>query len=127
MFLAMFLALPETSSANILLRRARRLRKFTNEHRLKAQSEIDEANTERGDIIFEALVRPWQLIIQDPAIGYTAFYIALCYAIYYSFFEGFPLVYIDKVGSNTIDGETSSHRLSVFHPVSVKGSLDHAC
>lgn len=47
------------------------------------------------DVAFEALVRPIQLIVMDPAIGFTAGYVALCYAIYYSFFEAFPLVYID--------------------------------
>lgn len=46
------------------------------------------------DVVYEALVRPWQLIFMDPAIGFTAGYVALCYGIYYSFFEAFPLVYI---------------------------------
>lgn len=36
----------------------------------------------------------------DPAIGFTAGYVALCYGIYYSFFEAFPLVYIDRYGFN---------------------------
>lgn len=99
-FLAMFLLLPETSSANILLRRARRLRALTGDHRLKAQSEIDQANTKPRDVVYEALVRPWQLIFLDPAIGYTAFYVALCYGIYYSFFEAFPLVYVNLYGFN---------------------------
>ena len=41
-FLSMFFFLPETSSANILLNRAKRLRKLTGDNRLKAQSEIDQ-------------------------------------------------------------------------------------
>jgi DHA1 family multidrug resistance protein-like MFS transporter len=94
-FLGMLFFLPETSSSNILLRRAKRLRAITGDHRLKAQSEIDQANTKSSDVIYEALVRPWQLIFRDPAIGFTAGYVALCYGIYYSFFEAFPLVYID--------------------------------
>jgi MFS transporter, DHA1 family, multidrug resistance protein len=36
----------------------------------------------------------------DPAIGFTAGYVALCYGIYYSFFEAFPLVYIALYGFN---------------------------
>jgi MFS transporter, DHA1 family, multidrug resistance protein len=90
----MFFFLPETSSSNILLRRAKRLRKLTGDERLRSQSEIDQANTSTNAVIFEALVRPWQLIFMDPAIGFTAGYVALCYGIYYSFFEAFPLVYI---------------------------------
>ena len=99
-FFAMVLFLPETSSSNILLRRAKRLRKITGDERLKAQSEIDQANTKANDVIFEALVRPTQLIFQDPAIGFTAGYVSLCYGIYYSFFEAFPLVYMAKYGFN---------------------------
>ncbi len=96
----MLLFLPETSASNILLRRAKRLRKLTGNQLLKAQSEIDQANTTTRELAFEALVRPLQLIIMDPAIGFTALYVALCYGIYYSFFEAFPLVYIDKYGFN---------------------------
>ena len=94
-FIIMMLFLPETSTPNILLRRAQRLRKITGDTRLKAQSEIDQANMNARDIAFEALVRPLQLIVMDPAIGFTAAYVGLCYGIYYSFFEAFPLVYID--------------------------------
>ncbi|KAI7470137.1 MFS general substrate transporter [Hortaea werneckii] len=99
-FLVMLLFLPETSAANILLRRAERLRKLTGDPRLMAQSEIDQANLRPKDVAFEALVRPMQLIVMDPAIGFTAGYVALCYGIYYSFFEAFPLVYIDRYGFN---------------------------
>lgn len=110
-FLMMFMFLPETSSSNILLRRARRLRKVTGDHRLKAQSEIDQANMRPKEVAFEALVRPMQLMVQDPAIGFTAVYVALCYGIYYSFFEAFPLVYIAKYGFNV--GEMGLTFLSI--------------
>ena len=110
-FIAMLLFLPETSTPNILLRRAQRLRKLTGDDRLKAQSEIDQANMNPRDVAFEALVRPIQLIVMDPAIGFTAGYVALCYAIYYSFFEAFPLVYIDLYHFNV--GEMGLTFLSI--------------
>ncbi|KAH0275070.1 MFS general substrate transporter, partial [Aureobasidium melanogenum] len=80
-WLALFMSLPETYPETILLRRAQRLRKLT-------------------DLVVEALWRPLQLIALDPAIAYADIYIALCYAIFYSFFEVFPLVYIDRYGFN---------------------------
>ncbi|KIN04643.1 hypothetical protein OIDMADRAFT_17618, partial [Oidiodendron maius Zn] len=43
-FLLMFMLLPEISTPNILLRRARCLRKLTGNHRLRSQSEIDQKN-----------------------------------------------------------------------------------
>ncbi|KAI6829209.1 MFS general substrate transporter [Hortaea werneckii] len=94
----LILFLPETSTPNILLRRAQRLRKLTGNSQLRSQSEIDQANMHAKDVAFEALVRPIQLMLMDPAIGYTALYAALCYGIYYSFFEVFPMVYMDLYG-----------------------------
>jgi DHA1 family multidrug resistance protein-like MFS transporter len=92
-FLSLFFFLPETSSSNILLRRAQRLRKLTGNDRLKSQSEIDQANITARDITIEALWRPFQLILLDPSVAFTAVYTALIYGIFYSFFEAFPLVY----------------------------------
>lgn len=92
-FLSLFFFLPETSSATILLRRAQRLRKLTGNSNLKSQSEIDQANTLPRDIAIEALYRPFQLIFLDPSIAFTALYTGIIYAIFYSFFEAFPLVY----------------------------------
>jgi len=92
-FLTLFFFLPETSSSNILLRRAQRLRLLTGNSRLQAQSEIDQANLTSRDIASEALVRPFQLMLLDPSIAFTAIYTAIVYGIFYSFFEAFPLVY----------------------------------
>ncbi|GAM88198.1 hypothetical protein ANO11243_062290 [Dothideomycetidae sp. 11243] len=94
-FIVMFLALPETNPSNILLRRAQRLRKLTGNQNLKSKSEIEQASLTVGAVATEALVRPVQLIFLDPVIAYVDIYIGLCYAIFYSFFEAFPLVYIE--------------------------------
>jgi DHA1 family multidrug resistance protein-like MFS transporter len=74
-FLSLFFFLPETSSANILLRRAQRLRKLTGNLHLKAQSEIDQANLSASAIATEALWRPFQLMLLDPSIAFTAVYV----------------------------------------------------
>lgn len=99
-FISMLLALPETYSANILLRRAQRLRKLTGNNNYRSQSELDQAALKPRDVVFDALVRPMQLMLLDPAIGFTAAYVALCYGIYYSFFEAFPIVYIERYHFN---------------------------
>ncbi|KAF2446534.1 benomyl/methotrexate resistance protein [Karstenula rhodostoma CBS 690.94] len=92
-FLSLFVFLPETSSNTILLRRAARLRALTGDARLKSQSEIDQSNLTPREIAIEALWRPFQLVLLDPSIAFTAVYTALIYGIFYSFFEAFPLVY----------------------------------
>ncbi len=66
--LMMLISLPETSSSNILLRRARRLRKVTGNGNLLAQSEIDQVGMNAGDIAYEALIKPWQINALDPAV-----------------------------------------------------------
>lgn len=97
-WLLLFTSLPETSPQNILLRRAKRLRALTGNSRLQAQSEIDQANMSVNAVVVEALWRPIQLILLDPAIAFTAAYTALIYGIFYSFFEAFPIVYISGYG-----------------------------
>ena len=99
-WIVMFLFLPETSADNILLRRARRLRKLTGNPMLKSQGEINQAKLTFRDILIDALWRPIQTVMLDPAIAFTAIYTALIYGIYYSFFEAFPIVYLEYFGFN---------------------------
>lgn len=88
-FLIMFFMLPETSSSNILLRRAARLRKLTGNPILKSQAEINQSELKISKILYESLYRPMQIMILDPAILFTGVYTSLVYGIYYSFFEAF--------------------------------------
>lgn len=99
-FLSLFMFLPETSSPNILLRRAKRLRKLTGNQNLKSQSEIDQAKLTASEVAISALYRPFQIMFLDPAVLFTAVYTSLIYGIYYSFFEVFPIVYIGYYGFN---------------------------
>ncbi|GKT45740.1 trehalase [Colletotrichum spaethianum] len=92
-FLVMFFFLPETSSPNILLRRAERLRKLTGNDRFMSQSEIDQRNLKTSAVVIDALIKPLEITIKDPAILFVQVYTAIIYGIYYSFFEVFPMVY----------------------------------
>lgn len=78
-FIAMALFLPETNAATILLQRARRLRALEPTKRLTAQSEIDQGSMTWSATAFEALYRPWQLNILDPAIAFTSVCEYTCY------------------------------------------------
>jgi MFS transporter, DHA1 family, multidrug resistance protein len=111
-WISLFFFLPETSPSNILLRRAQRLRAITGDNRLKAQSEIDQANLDFKQVAIEALWVPIKTILLDPAIAFTAIYTALIYGIYYSFFEAFPIVYLGYYGFNL--GEMGLTFLSII-------------
>jgi DHA1 family multidrug resistance protein-like MFS transporter len=67
--IAVFLTLPETSTDTILLSRARRLRKLTGRTDIFSQSEIDQGNMTAKQITFNALVKPWEINILDPAVA----------------------------------------------------------
>ena len=92
-FLVMFVFLPETSTPNILLRRAQRLRKLTGNPRFMSQSEIDQRNLKPSTVLVDALIKPLEITLKDPAVLFVQVYTAIIYGIYYSFFEVFPLVY----------------------------------
>lgn len=96
--IAMFIIMPETSTPNILLRRAARLRKLTGDHRLRSQSEIDQKGLDPTRLVIDALIKPIEITIKDPAIAFVNLYTSLVYGIYYSFFEVFPLVYPPMYG-----------------------------
>jgi DHA1 family multidrug resistance protein-like MFS transporter len=79
MFLAMFFFLPETSAPNILLRRARRLRRLTGNDRFMSQSEIDQRNLKTSAVLADALIKPLEITIKDPAILFVQIYTAIIY------------------------------------------------
>ena len=64
----MFLFLPETSGDAILLQRARRLRKLTGSDRFMSQSEINQRNMKLSHVFLEALIKPLEITIKDPAV-----------------------------------------------------------
>ncbi|ERS99911.1 uncharacterized protein SPSK_08776 [Sporothrix schenckii 1099-18] len=106
--IVMLLFLPETSAPNILLRRARRLRKITGSDRFRAPSELADYNelgvqtdgkpkqsarSKAFAVLIDALIKPIEITLKDPAVLFVQVYSAIVYGIYYSFFEAFPLVY----------------------------------
>lgn len=91
--LMLLLLMPETSTPNILLRRAQRLRKLTGNANLQSQSEIDQRHITASAILVDALIKPIEITLKDPAIFFVNAYTALFYGIYYTFFEVFPLVF----------------------------------
>ncbi|KAJ5749186.1 uncharacterized protein N7511_010882 [Penicillium nucicola] len=100
--LVLLVLLPETSSATILHRRARRLESMdpdqTREYRTAA--DIAQAGVSFHEIVQESLLIPAKITLLDPAILFLNCYTSLTYGIYYSFFEAFPIVYQGMYGFN---------------------------
>ncbi|CZT48790.1 related to FLR1-Putative H+ antiporter regulated by yAP-1 and involved in multidrug resistance [Rhynchosporium secalis] len=79
---------PETSADNILRRRAQRLRKLTGRDNIKSKSEIEQAKLKTSEVFIDALIKPLEIIIKDPAVAFTNIYVF------------FPLVYPPIYGFN---------------------------
>lgn len=95
----MFFFNPETSAANILYRRAHRLRKATGNERLRSQSEIDALHhTFKDDLV--VLGRAFTLIFTEPIVFVMDLYVALLYGVLFIWFESFPLVFGNIYGFN---------------------------
>jgi len=85
--------LPETSGPTILLRRAQRLRKLTGNDKIKSESEVETQHMSVNEIAKMSLLKPFTMIFKEPIVLAINLYIGLIYAILYSYFESFPLVY----------------------------------
>lgn len=110
--LALLCLMPETSASNILLRRARMLRKLTGDSRLQSQSEIDQRHLSASTILVSALIKPMEIMLKDPAILFVNIYTGYFYGVFYTFFEVFPLVFPPFYGFNL--GETGIAFLECF-------------
>jgi MFS transporter, DHA1 family, multidrug resistance protein len=100
MLIAMIVLLPETSGPSVLLRRAQRLRKLTGNANLQSQSEIDQQHLTASGIFVDAIIKPIEIVIKDPAVFFVNAYTSLFYGIYFTFFEVFPLVFPPYYGFN---------------------------
>jgi MFS transporter, DHA1 family, multidrug resistance protein len=88
--------LPETSPTKILYGRAARLRKRKEDDRFKSAAELTQMSA--ATVVKNAIIKPFEIGSKDPAIRFVSLYGSLIYAIYYSFFEAFPLTYVGIYG-----------------------------
>jgi DHA1 family multidrug resistance protein-like MFS transporter len=86
-YLLMICLLPESSAPTILYYKAKRMREETGNQSFMSESERKQHNLKVSSLLFDALIKPWEINALDPAILFTTVYMGLCYGIYYSFFE----------------------------------------
>jgi DHA1 family multidrug resistance protein-like MFS transporter len=86
-YILMLTVVPESSGPTILYYKAKRMREETGNHQLMSDSERKQKNMKVSSLLFDALIKPWEINALDPAILFTTVYMGLCYGVYYSFFE----------------------------------------
>lgn len=87
-----FFFLPETSAANILYKRAKRLRKVTRNNQLRSRSEIEADHYTMRDHLI-VLARAFTLTFSEPIVFLMDLYTGLLYGILFIWFESFPIVF----------------------------------
>lgn len=88
--------LPETYGPVILKRRAKKIRKQTGSKHVFAPIELEQ--TSIRDICVKVLTRPFRMFFTEWIVLFSCLFLCYVYAIYYMFFQVYPLIYIPIYG-----------------------------
>lgn len=94
-FVILFFTLPETSSANVLYRKMRRIAKITGNKDLTTEALLQGETMSGKDIVMMVLVRPITLNFYEPMVFLLNLLIALIYGLLYVWFESFEIVFVE--------------------------------
>ncbi|KAF2642151.1 MFS general substrate transporter [Massarina eburnea CBS 473.64] len=94
----LFFFYPETYGPTILKHRAQRLRKETGDEDIVAPIELEK--TDVGHVVTVVLTRPLRMIWSEPLVLFTCLYVSYAYAIFYIYFQSYPLIFTNIYGFN---------------------------
>lgn len=86
-YLVLVTTVPETSGLTILYYRAKRLREAEGDETIKSEAQVKQEHLSVSAVLWDALIKPWEMNVKDPALLFTTVYFGLIYGIYYTFFE----------------------------------------
>lgn len=89
--LCMVVFVPETYGPILLYRRAKKMRKQNPS--LRVISPRDLETTDLNQLLTVVLTRPLRMLFSEPIVSTTCVYLALCYAIFYMFFQAYPIIF----------------------------------
>ncbi|CAI7599439.1 unnamed protein product [Penicillium glandicola] len=91
--LPLIIFMPETYAPVILKRRAHKLRKDTGNSSIVSPLDIQSRNLREMLII--TISRPFRMILHEYIVSLSSLYLALAYAIFYLYFEAYPIIFQD--------------------------------
>ncbi|KAL8841268.1 MAG: hypothetical protein Q9176_003361 [Flavoplaca citrina] len=97
--LMFLLFMPETYGPAILKRKAQRMRRETGNPNIFAPIELEKKGARQ--MITITLTRPIRMILFEAIVLFSCLYLSIAYAIFYLFFEAYPLVFQGVYGFNT--------------------------
>jgi hypothetical protein len=90
------LLIPETFAPVLLKKRAKKMREDTGDANFVTEQEV--LRRPLGDIVVETLVRPFQMLVQEPILLLMSMYVALVYGLLYAYFFAYPVVFVEGYG-----------------------------
>ncbi|CAK7897387.1 multidrug resistance protein 1 [[Candida] anglica] len=106
-FLSLSFFLPESSSATLLYRKAKRLRALTNNENIVSEGEISNMNVTPRELLVNTLWRPIEISFFEPIVFFINLYIGMVYSVTYLWFEGFPILFLETYHFNLIEMGTT--------------------
>lgn len=83
--------MPETYAPVILKHRAHKLRKETGNSSIVSPLDVQSRNL--PEMLLITISRPFRMIIHESIVSLTSLYLALAYAIFYLYFEAYPIIF----------------------------------
>ncbi|EKV13831.1 MFS transporter, putative [Penicillium digitatum PHI26] len=95
--LPLIIFMPETYAPVILERRAQKLRKETGNLSIISPLEIQIRNVR--EMLVSTISRPLRMVIHEHIVSLSSLYLALAYAIFYLYFEAYPIIFQVGIGA----------------------------
>ncbi|KAI4112144.1 MAG: hypothetical protein LQ339_000152 [Xanthoria mediterranea] len=96
--LAFLCFMPETYGPTILKRKAQRMRRQTGNPNIFAPIELEKKGARQ--MITITLTRPIRMFLFEAIVLFSCLYLSIAYAIFYLYFEAYPLVFEGVYGFN---------------------------
>jgi MFS family permease len=100
----LMLTIPETLPAQVLLNKAKRLRRMQVPGYENVRAPVEDTDRTLSGMYRVALIRPWQILV-DPISLFCAIYLSVVYMLLYMLFTIYPIVFQQKRGWNSGVGE----------------------
>lgn len=102
--LCCLLTIPETLPSQVLLNKARRLRRIDPLGYQHIRAPVEATDRTLAGLFKVALIRPWQIIV-DPIAFLVAIYLSIAYTLLYMLFAIYPIIFQEKHGWNAGVGQ----------------------
>ncbi|OCK78468.1 MFS general substrate transporter [Lepidopterella palustris CBS 459.81] len=118
-WIAISFTVPETYTPKLLSRRAAKLRASTGNDKFVTDEDLDIRPLNQRLRLF--LLRPFQLLFQEPIVFFISLYMSVLYGLLYMFFVAYPIIF--QKGKGYSAGTTGL----MFIPIAIGVLLSAAC